>query len=80
MDRSTAFSRFSEIFFDVMDVDDPGLSERTTAEDVEEWDSLSHVRLVVAVERGFGVKFTNAEIERLTCVGDLIDAVIAKAA
>jgi acyl carrier protein len=80
MDRSTAFSRFSEIFFDVMDVDDPGLSEQTTAEDVEEWDSLSHVRLIVAVERGFGVKFTNAEIERLTCVGDLIDAVIAKAA
>lgn len=80
MDRTAAFSRFSEIFCDVMDMDDPGLSERTTADDIEEWDSLSHVRLIVAVERGFGVKFSNAEIEQLTCVGDLIDAVVAKAA
>jgi len=80
MDRATAFSRFTELFCDVMDVDDADLSDQTTAEDVEEWDSLSHVRLIVAVERGFGVKFTNAEIERLTCVGDLIDAVMVKAA
>lgn len=75
MDRKEIFSKFEDIFADVMDVDDVELADATTAHDVEEWDSLSNVRLVVAVERGFGIRFANAEIEKLSCVGDLIDAI-----
>ena len=56
------------------------VSDTTTADDVEEWDSLSHVRLVVAVEREWGISFTNAEIEGFKCVGDLISAIETKAA
>lgn len=69
-----------EIMVDVFDVDDVEITRATTAEDVEEWDSLSHVRLVVAVERKFGFKFKNSEIEGLKSVGDLVDLIQAKAA
>lgn len=61
-----------------MDRDDVTPTDATAANDVEEWDSLSHVRLIVAVEQAFGVRFTNAEVERFRCFGDLVDSVVAK--
>lgn len=80
-DTTTISSELTEIFEDVLDLDgDVELTDDTTANDVEEWDSLSHVRLVVAVERRYGFKFSNAEIEGLTRFKDLVDLVAAKAA
>lgn len=78
MTREEIFARFSEVFSDTMDLDDPELSDSTTADDFYEWDSLSHVRLIVALERSFGIKFSNSEIESFKRVGDLIDAIKAK--
>ena len=69
-----------EIMIDVFDVDDLTLTPATTAEDVEEWDSLSHVRLVVAVERKFGFKLKTSEIESLKTVGDLVKLIETKTA
>ena len=77
--REEVFSRFKEVFVDIMDVDDVELTDATTANTFEEWDSLSHVRLLVALEREFSINFTNAEIESFNRVGDLIDAIIRKA-
>jgi len=57
--------KLTAVFQDVMDRDDIVLTHNTTAKDVEEWDSLSHIRLMVAIEKAFGVRFTNAEIEGL---------------
>jgi acyl carrier protein len=65
--------------FDV-DLDDGSVTPDTTANDIEEWDSLSHIRLIVAIERKFKVKFKNSEIESLKRVGDLVALVQAKAA
>ena len=65
--------------FDI-DLDASDVTPDTTANDIEEWDSLSHIRLIVAVERKFKVKFTNSEIESLKRVGDLVALVGAKAA
>ncbi len=65
--------------FDV-DLDDGSVTPDMTANDIEEWDSLSHIRLIVAIERKFDVKFKNAEIESLKRVGDLVALVQAKAA
>ena len=65
---------------DVFDIDDLVISDATTAEDIEEWDSLSHIRLVVALERKFGIKFKNSEIEGLMNVGDLVRVVDKKIA
>ncbi|MEO6092977.1 MAG: acyl carrier protein [Novosphingobium sp.] len=70
--------RIQEIMADTFDLDELAITRETTAEDVEEWDSLSHIRLIVAIERAFKIKFTNAEIESLGNVGELIDTVEAK--
>lgn len=80
MTRVEVLSRLNEIFTNVMDVDEIELQDETTAADVEEWDSLSHVRLMVAVERAFGVKFSGAEMGALKKVGDLIDLILKKKA
>lgn len=60
------------IFQDVLDDDELVLTPATTAQDVENWDSLNHVRLMLTVERKFSVKFSAAEIGRLKNVGDLV--------
>lgn len=80
MSADTILRELREIMIDVFDVDDLEITRATSAEDVEEWDSLSHVRLVVAVERKFGFKLKNSEIEALKSVGDLVDLIAAKTA
>jgi acyl carrier protein len=81
MTPNRTLEQITAIMADVFDVDlgDGGITADTTAEDIEEWDSLSHIRLMVAVERKFNVKFKNSEIEALKRVGDLVTLVEAKA-
>ena len=67
-----------KIMIDVFDLDDLQLTTQTTADDVEDWDSLSHIRLIVAVERQFKIKFQNSEIESLTNVGELVQVIARK--
>ena len=47
------------------------ITDEMTAEDIAKWDSLTHITLIVEVEKFFGVKFRNSEIARLLCIGDL---------
>jgi acyl carrier protein len=67
-----------DIMADVLDIDADDIGPDTTADDVEEWDSLSHIRLMVAIERRFGIAFDNAEIAELQNVGELVALVEAK--
>jgi acyl carrier protein len=82
MGRGDILDGIREIMVNVFDIDldQSDVTEDTTANDIEEWDSLSHIRLIVAVERKFKVKFTNSEIELLKRVGDLVTLVEAKTA
>lgn len=80
MDRETVLQGVLEVFEDVMDVDPADLSEASTGDSVEEWDSLSHVRLMVAVERKFGQRFSNGDIEAIKSLGGIVDLVLQKAA
>jgi len=80
MAQTSIKQEITGIFEDVMDVDDVTLADDTTANDIEEWDSLSHIRLIIALERHFGIKFTNAEIESLKKFGDLVALVQRKKA
>ncbi len=59
--RDDMQSVFREVFGD----DDLVLHDKMTAQDVEGWDSLTHINLIIAVERRFGIKFATAEISRL---------------
>ena len=65
-------SRITETFRDVFGDSTLAISDSMTAEDVEEWDSLTHINLIVALEREFRVKFTTGEVSNLKNVGDLV--------
>ena len=70
----------NEIFKDVLDNDDIVIKESTTADDIEEWDSLSHIQLIVAIEKHFKVRFTTAEITSYRNVGELCEGIRKKLA
>lgn len=72
MERNEILSRVQEVFREELELDDLELTDETTADDVEEWDSLSHVQLVVALEKAFAVKFSSREILSWDNVGDLV--------
>ena len=63
--------KLTRIFLDVFDLDAITLRDDLAAADLEEWDSLNHVKLVVAIESGFGVKFSTREITGWKNVGDM---------
>jgi len=71
--------QLKEVMRDVFDNDSIEPTETMTAKDVEGWDSLTHIRLMVSIEKQFNVKFTSAEVERLRNVGDLLKAINSKA-
>lgn len=75
MERSDIMSRVQDVFREELELDDLELTDETTADDVEEWDSLSHVQLVVALEKTFNIKFTSREILSWDNVGDLVDCI-----
>lgn len=76
MERNEILKKITEIARDVFDNDEVELTEQTTAADVEEWDSLSHLSLVSDIEDEFGITFTLAEISGSKNVGELVDAII----
>ncbi len=80
MEREEIFSKLNEIFEDVLDLDEtPELTDAISANDIEEWDSLSHIQLIVAIEKAFKLKFTSQEILRWNNVGEMVDTIIARA-
>jgi acyl carrier protein len=68
------------IFRDVFDDESLEITDEMTAQDVEDWDSLNHINLIVAVEKGFGIKFTTREVNSLKNVGELTRLVVQKIA
>ena len=78
MERKEIFEKLSVIFRDVMDNDEIVLEENTTAEDIEEWDSLAHVQLIEKIEAVFGVKFSAKEMMSWDEVGELVDSIEEK--
>jgi acyl carrier protein len=78
MERNDIMNRVQEVFRDELELEDLVLTDETTADDVEEWDSLSHVQLVVALEKAFGIKFTSREILSWDNIGDLVDCISKK--
>ncbi len=78
MNKNEILSKLSEIFREELDNEEITLTEETTANDVEEWDSLSHIQLIVAVEKAFGIRFTSSEIQSWNNVGEMADSVASK--
>jgi acyl carrier protein len=74
------YAALNEIFRQVLDNDTITLDPSMTAEDVEGWDSMNHIFIVVEIEKRFGVKFQAAEMEELKNVGELAALVREKVA
>lgn len=72
--------QLNEIFREVFDDDDITVGPETTANDVDGWDSLSHVNLIVAIEGRFGIRFSQKELLSFKRVGDLLSCLEAKIA
>lgn len=64
--------RLSAIFQSVFDDSSIEIEDATTASDIAQWDSLTHINLILAIERSFAVRFTTREVRALKSVGDLI--------
>ena len=80
MERNEVLSRVQDIFRDVLDDEEIVLTDATTADDVDEWDSLSHIQLIVAVEKAFKVKFTSKEILSWKNIGELVESILTRTA
>lgn len=78
MERKDTLDQMQEIFRDTLDNEAICLTDQTTAGDIEEWDSLSHIQLVVALEKHFRIKFTSREILSWKNVGELTDTIHSK--
>ena len=78
MDTTQILEQLHPIFKDVLDNNDIQLTLKTTAEDIEEWDSLSHIELTVAIERYFKMRFAAKEIQNWKNVGDLVESISHK--
>lgn len=72
MEEKAILSKLQEIFCDVLDNEDIILSSDSSADDIEEWDSLSNIQLIVSIEHEFGVRFSSTEIVSWKNVGDMI--------
>nr|WP_315190029.1 acyl carrier protein [uncultured Albidiferax sp.] len=79
MELDAIYTKLTAIFHDVFDDETIVVTPELTADDVDEWDSLAHIRLVLAIEKKFGLKFSAAEVGRLKNVGEFVALIQSKA-
>lgn len=78
MTREQAFERVNKIFCDIFDDESITVTDTTTADDIEDWDSLEHINIIVAMEKEFSMKFTMSEVTGMKSVGEAVDIILAR--
>jgi acyl carrier protein len=78
MDEPQILARLTEIFRDVFDDDSIKIVPELSAKDVDGWDSLTHIRLILTIERAFKIKFSTSEIQHIQNAGDLVGLIEAR--
>ncbi len=79
MTKEEIFERLNNVFRDVFDDEEITVDENTTSDDIEDWDSLEHINLIVAVESEFGMKFNMNEVTTMKNVGDMAKIISERA-
>ena len=77
VNREEVFERVTDIFRDVFDDDELVISDSTNSEDIEDWDSLEHIQLIVGMEKEFKVKFDIKTVNSLENVGQMVDLILS---
>jgi len=78
MERKEIISTLNEIFEDIIDEGSVSLSETSTSKDIDGWDSLTNIQLVVAIEKNYKIRFTSEEITSWKNVGEMLDCILTK--
>ena len=78
MNKNEILKKVNNVFIDVMDNKDVILEESTTNKDIDEWDSLTHILLVVGIEKEFEIRFNSDDIKNWNNVGAMLDSVEQK--
>lgn len=76
MTRESVLKELNNIIEEVLDASGLNIKEETTASDVEDWDSIMHIEIVVEIEQHYGMKFQTKQIEGFKNVGNIISAII----
>jgi acyl carrier protein len=76
--REEILTQINVIFIEILDNEDLVIGETTNASDVDNWDSLTHIQLVVAIEKYFKFRFTSKEIQSWNNVGDMLNCIQEK--
>ena len=78
MEKEEVYTKLNEVFQDVFDDETILIDNNTTAEDIEDWDSLAHIALITAIQQEFGIKFTMQEVLELKNVGQIAELICNK--
>ncbi len=78
MERNEVYDKLNAIFREILDNDEIELQDETTANDIEEWTSLTHIQLIVEIEKVFNLRFTSEEILEWNNVGEMVDSILAR--
>ncbi len=78
MTREELFEKLNKVFQEVFDDEFLTVNKKTVAEDIEDWDSLEHINLIVAVEKCFGMKFTMGEVTGMKNVGEMAEIILER--
>ena len=78
MDKNQILAQLTQVMEKLFDVKNLKVSETTIASDIEEWDSLNHIQLVVAIEKSFKIKFAASEIQNWKNVGEIMQSIESK--
>lgn len=79
MERANVIEQLTPVFRKIFNAPDLVITDEMTANDVEGWDSLSHMLLIADVEAAFSIKFKLKELNKMRNVGDMIDVILTKA-
>ena len=75
--REEVFEKVTDIFRDVFDDDDLVIGDTTNSDDIEDWDSLEHIQLIVGMEKEFKIKFDIKTVNSLENVGQMVDLILS---
>ena len=78
MNKEEVYEKLNNVFRDVFDDESIVVKPETTSNDIEDWDSLEHINLIVAVENEFGIKFNMGEVTTMKNVGEMVDIILSR--